>query len=143
MTILLELPYFALAYDPDCACLYATWQGHHNAPSTQASYDLIFWFVRSTGSTKLLNDGLLDQNGWREATNWLAQDCFERLYVEGLTAIAWVLPRDVEASHDTHQLLALLEQPLVATFQDTEAACTWLNQWPKKPMPSSQPLSRH
>ncbi|RZK18634.1 MAG: hypothetical protein EOO56_15720 [Hymenobacter sp.] len=131
MTILIESPLFALAHDPSCACLYATWEGHHTTPITQANYELIFWFVRITGSTKLLNDGLLDQNGWQEATAWLAQDCFRRLAQEGITAVAWVLPRDTEALRDTRKLLALLEQPLVGTFGDSEAAYNWLHQWPR------------
>lgn len=131
MTILVELPHFSLVHDSGCACLYATWQGHHNGPLTQANYELILAAVRHTRSTKLLNDGLLDQNGWHEATAWLAHDCFAQLAHEGLTVVAWVLPRDLDALGDTYRVLALLEQPLVGLFADSEAAYNWLHQWPR------------
>jgi len=131
MTTLIESPHFELVHDPTYACLYATWQGPHDAPVTQVNYELIFWFVRRTRSTKLLNDCLLDQNGWQQLTSWLTQNCFPRLAQEGLTAVAWVLPRDVQALGDTRKVLALLEQPLVGTFDDPEAAYNWLHQWPK------------
>lgn len=131
MTTLVELPHFSLVYDSTHACLYATWQGQHDGPSTQANYELIFKYVCITRSTKLLNDGLLDQNGWKEVTNWLANECFQLLAQEGLAIVAWVLPRNLEAYHDTHKLLLLLERPFVGTFADPEAAYEWLHQWPK------------
>jgi hypothetical protein len=131
MTTLVETPHFSLVHDSNCACLYATWQGHHDGPSTQANYELILQFMQLTSSTKLLNDGLLDQNGWQQVTTWLARDCFQQLVAQGLIAVAWVLPRDPEAYCDTQGILALLEQPLVGLFADSEAAYNWLHQWPR------------
>ncbi len=131
MTILVESPHFELVHDSACACLYATWQGSHDAPVTQANYELIRWYTRFTRSTKLLNDGLHDRNGWQQLTDWLTRDCFPHLAQEGIIAVAWVLPRETEALRDTQKVLALLEQPLVGTFNDSEAAYNWLHQWPK------------
>lgn len=140
MTTLAESPHLTLTHDPDRAGLYATWLGPHGRAATQADYELILQFVRLTRSTKLLSDGLLDQNGWNELTAWLAHDFFRRLAAEGLVALAWVLPRNVEALRDTQQLLALLEQPLAAAFTDPEAAYSWLHRWPRHgehPIPPS------
>ncbi len=138
MTILVESPHLELTHDPARACLYATWHGPHGKADTQADYELVLKHACFTHSTKLLNDGLLDQNGWHELTNWLAHDCFRRLAAQGLLAVAWVLPRNVEALRDTRKLLAELEQPLVATFDDPEAAYSWLHQ---RHRPSARALS--
>lgn len=131
MTTLVELPHFSLVHDSSWACLYATWQGPHDGPLTQANYELILTAVCRTRSTKLLNDGLLDENGWHGVTTWLAHDCFARIAQQGVAAVAWVLPRDLDALGDTHRVLALLEQPLVGLFTDSEAAYNWLHQWPR------------
>lgn len=133
MVTLLESPSFALTHDPQYACLYATWQGHHNIPRTQAQYTLILQFVQSTHSKKLLNDTLLDQDGWMELTNWIAEDCFRHLTEQGLATVAWVLPRNPEALYAARKVLDKLEAPLVATFEDAEAAYKWLQEWPKHP----------
>jgi hypothetical protein len=132
MTTLIESPHFILEHDPDCACLYATWQGHHDALHTHAHYEAILHFVSNTRSRKLLNDGLLDQNGWKELSNWIACACFHQLSCEGLVAAAWVLPRDRQALYDTRVLLNSINRPLIETFWDAEAAYKWLHQWPMR-----------
>lgn len=129
-TILVESPHFDLVHDTSCDCLYATWHGAHGGAVTAENYELILQHVRLTHSTKLLSDGLADQNGWRELTGWLAQDCFLRLSQEGLLAIAWVLPRDTVALYDTQRLLAAISKPLIETFIDPEGAYRWLHKWP-------------
>lgn len=130
MIILYESAQFELLHDSGCDCLYATWLGPHQPDLVLANYEVIFKFIGATGSTKLLNDALLDQDGWEEATAWLAQECFPHLARQGITVVAWVLPRQPQAFHATHHLLSQLKQPLIATFEDAELAYNWLHQPP-------------
>lgn len=133
MTLLEELPHFTLWHDASCACLYATWSGSHSAYSTRVQYGLISKHLQATHSTKLLNDSLLDEDGWQEIIDWLADDCFHALVAEGLTAVAWVLPRHPGGLCDTAKVLTRLHQLgplLVDTFSDAQAAYDWLQRWP-------------
>jgi hypothetical protein len=130
MNTLVESLQFDLVHDPGCGCLYATWRGPHSLTRTQANYELILDSVQATHSQKLLNDTLLDQDGWHELTHWLAQDCFPRLTKQGVVAVAWVLPRNEKALYAARGVLNKLTQPLIETFGDAEAAYTWLQQWP-------------
>lgn len=119
-----------LWHDPTGGCLYATWQGKHPSWSTQVQYLLIQQHLRATGSTKLLNDSLLDEDGWSEAAGWVAEHGFRYLAEAGLQAVAWVLPRQPAAFYDTARVLAQLHQPLVDTFTEAQAAYDWLHRWP-------------
>lgn len=141
MTLLEDFPDFTLWHDPTCACLYATWQGQHAVGRTQAQYTLLREHAQQTGSRKLLNDGLLDENGWSQIVDWIACDGFRRLAEAGVQAVAWVLPRHPTAFYDTVRVLAQLRQPLVDTFTDAQAAYDWLHRWPQAP-PTAPPLSK-
>lgn len=130
MTLLEDTPTFTLWHDASCACLYATWHGKHTSSLTRGQYDLIRWHVRVTSSTKLLNDSLLDEDGWSNLTQWLAKDAFRLLAQDGVQLVGWVLPRHLGALYDTARVLAQLTQPLVDTFIDVQAAYDWLHRWP-------------
>jgi hypothetical protein len=137
MTLLEDFPDFTLWHDATCACLYATWQGTHAPGRTQAQYTLLREHVLATSSHKLLNDGLLDENGWEQVAGWIATQAFRRLAAAGVQAVAWVLPRHPAAFFDTARVLAQVRQPLVDTFTDAQAAYDWLHRWPQ--VPSSTP----
>ncbi len=132
MTLLENFSDFTLWHDPACACLYASWQGVHAPSRTQAQYTLIREHVRDTVSHKLLNDGLLDEDGWAQAAGWVANQGFQSLAEAGVQAVAWVLPRHPAAFYDTARVLAQLRQPLVDTFTDAQAAYDWLHHWPQR-----------
>ncbi|MBJ6141758.1 hypothetical protein [Hymenobacter sp. BT559] len=87
--------------------------------------------MQATHSKRLLNDTLLDQDGWQELTNWIAQDCFLLLAQQGLAMAAWVLPRNREALYAARKVLDKITEPLVETFDDAEAAYVWLHRWPE------------
>lgn len=131
MKLLEDFPDFSLWHDATCACLYATWQGVHAPGRTQAQYTLIREHVQATSSRKLLNDGLLDQNGWAQVADWIATQGFGRLAAAGVQAVAWVLPRHPAAFFDTARVLTQVRQPLVDTFMDAQAAYDWLHRWPQ------------
>jgi hypothetical protein len=125
--LLEESPHFTLGHEPATACLYASWQGRHTSEPTRADYQLILRQVRATHSTRLLNDCLLDEDGWRELINWLAEDYFKHLAKAGIRAVAWVLPKNPQAFCATYQVLTRVQQPLIDTFADPEAAYRWLH----------------
>lgn len=137
MTLLEDFSDFILWHDATCACLYATWQGAHAPGRTQAQYTLLREHVLATGSRKPLNDGLLDENGWEQVTDWIAAQGFQHLAAAGVQAVAWVLPRQPAAFFDTARVLTQVRQPLVDTFTDAQAAYDWLHRWPR--VPSSPP----
>jgi hypothetical protein len=138
MTLLENFSDFTLWHDATCACLYATWQGEHAPGRTQAQYTLILEHVHATGSRKLLNDGLLDEDGWEQVADWIAVHGFRRLAAAGVQAVAWVLPRHPAAFFDTARVLAQVRQPLVDTFTDAQAAYDWLHRWPQVPLTTPQ-----
>lgn len=129
LRLLLNTPTLLLLYDPACACLYATWYPVPAPQAALANYQNILTQVRQTHSKKLLNDCLLDQNGWHEAVRWITDTCFEQLAEAGLRTVAWVLPQQEEAMRDTHLLLQHTDSLLVDTFIDAESAYTWLRRW--------------
>lgn len=135
MTLLEDFPDFTLWHDATCACLYATWQGAHAPGRTQAQYTLLREHVLATGSRKLLNDGLLDENGWEQVADWIAAQGFRHLAAAGVQAVAWVLPRHPAAFFDTARVLTQVRQPLVDTFTDAQAAYDWLHRWPQASPP--------
>lgn len=130
MTLLEDFPDFNLWHDASCFCLYATWRGKHSSAQTREQYNLIREHLLSTRSTKLLNDGLQDEDGWHTAACWLADEGLRRLAEDGMQIIAWVLPQHPGAFFDTAQVLARAQQPLVDTFTDAQAAYDWLHRWP-------------
>lgn len=130
MELLENSPNFTLWHDSTCACLYAAWHGYHSASQTQAQYHLIQRHLQLTQSSKLLHDGLLDEDGWAAITRWLADDYFQVLASEGLQALAWVLPRQPAAFYDTARVVTRLPKPLLDTFTDVQAAYDWLHRWP-------------
>ncbi|RZL15659.1 MAG: hypothetical protein EOO62_03405 [Hymenobacter sp.] len=141
MQLLEDFPHFSLWHDPSCDCLYASWWGEHTGIVTRVQYDLIRWHLRVTSSTKLLNDSLLDQNGWSQVTCWLANDGLRLLARDGLQIIAWVLPQHAGAFFDTARVLAQAKEPLIDTFTDAQAAYDWLHRWPLGPSTAPTPTS--
>lgn len=139
MTLLEDFPDFSLWHDPSCACLYATWRGIHGSRRTQAQYTLLREYVLDTGSTKLLNDSLLDEDGWSQLTQWIAKQGFSQLAAAGLQVVAWVLPRQPTAFYDTARTLSQVRGLLIDTFTDAQAAYDWLHRWPSLPEAASAP----
>ncbi len=131
MKTLLETPDFSVVHDAPNQWLYLTWRGAHSPASTRHRCDQILAYARQTGSPLLLNDSSQDLDGWGGLTDWIALDFLEELAASGVRAVAWVLPANLRARTDSEIVLlrrhlAGLDQPLVDTFGDLEAAHTWL-----------------
>ncbi|RZK33629.1 MAG: hypothetical protein EOO61_14985 [Hymenobacter sp.] len=123
---------FSLFHDPLHNWLHARWVGRKNAEVMRQNYTEILQQVHQLKCLKLLNDSSEDQDGWSELTTWLANNCFPELSQSGIQAVAWVLPKDVQAYRHTQQVLALTKVPLVDVFQDVDAAHEWLQKWPRQ-----------
>ena len=126
MKTLTDTPGLTIAYDAAHHWLHLTWRGAHDEDTSKAACLLILEKIRLTASTKILNDATLDLDGWSELTRWIAQDYLLALADAGVSAIAWVVPHNLRARIDTHNVMARQTRPLVDTFSDAEAAYHWL-----------------
>lgn len=131
MQTLVEQPSFTILHDPTTNWLHVTWQGRHTAPSAQHCCEAILAHVQRAGSTKILNDGSQDLDGWGPAVAWAQQEFFPQLAAAGVVAWAWVIPRDLRAHTDVNKLLAASPRLVVDAFTDVESACHWLQAFPK------------
>lgn len=121
-------PGFTVLHDPALACLHVLWQGPHSAAAIRTYCAQVLEQVARTRSIRILNDGLLDLNGWQAAVQWVRQQQLPQLAVHGVVAIAWVLPQDIRAQTHVRQAMAGVTHPLMDTFRDVESAHTWLRQ---------------
>lgn len=131
MQTLFEDSDLTITYDRDHQWLYTAWRGGRSPEASMEYCQLLLEKIWSTGSTCLLNDGSQDLNGWGEMTRWLRQNFFQTLTTSGVSAVAWVLPRDLRARADVNQVMAQRDEaslgwPAVDTFSDVEAAYQWL-----------------
>ena len=133
MEMLITRVGFTIMHDLARNWLYLTWRGVHGENESRACCLLILAQVRRTGSTKILNDATYDLDGWGKLAGWIGDDFFRALADSGVTAIAWVVPRDLQARIDTEKVLHHYQRPVVDAFADTEAAYAWLQNLPDYP----------
>ena len=126
MQTLFEQPGFSILYDADNCWLYVTWQGRHTGPASRECCEAILKQVHATRSSKILNDGSLDLDGWGDIASWVGQDFFDLLADNGVLAVAWVMPHNLRGLTDVNKVLAAITRPMVGTFADMEAAYSWL-----------------
>lgn len=121
---------FAIAHDAKVNCLYVMWRGTQTAEGTQAKCALLLQQVKRHRIRYLLNDSSQSLDGWHEVGRWLEMDFFPLLANNGIRAIAWVNAKDWPARTATSQVLRHTTRPLLDTFDDVEAAHTWLSSLP-------------
>ena len=130
MQLLVDTPGFTVLHDAGLTCLHVLWRGPHAAAVIRRCCGEVLRQVARTRSTRILNDGLLDLDGWQQAVHAIRQETFPQLAAHGVVAIAWVLPQDIRAQTHVHQAIACVPRPLMDTFRDVESAYTWLRQFP-------------
>lgn len=138
MQVVVDSPAFSISHDATLRCLHVTWRGPHSASFIRAYCTEVLVQVGRTASTRILNDGLLDLDGWQQAVQWIRQVTFPQLAAQGVVAIAWVLPHDLRAQTHVQQAIAHLPRPLMDTFRDVESAYAWLQRIPAPPATGSQ-----
>lgn len=135
MQTLFEDSNLTITYDGDHDWLLTAWRGKRTPEASKEYCRLLLKKIQSTGSTCVLNDSSQDQDGWGEMTRWLGQDFLKNLTANGVSAVAWVLPRNLRARADVNQAMAQADMvmtqagtnwPAVDTFTDVEAAYEWL-----------------
>lgn len=130
LTPLLDTPSFTIEYDPALRCLCTTWRGTHDPVATLMRCNQLLDYARHTQARWVLNDSSQSLDGWQEVAQWLGLNYFPRLADAGIRAVAWVNARDWPARAHMAQMLHLVEQPLLDTFDDVEAAYGWLQTLP-------------
>lgn len=128
MQTLFEDSDLTITYDRDHEWLLTAWRGKRTPEASKEYCRLLLEKIRATGSTCVLNDSSQDLDGWGEMTRWLGQNFFCKLTTSGVSAVAWVLPRDLRARTDVNQVMtqAGANWPTVDTFADVESAYAWL-----------------
>lgn len=128
MQTLFENSDLTITYDQDHDWLLTAWRGKRTPEASQHYCQLLLEKIRGTRSTCVLNDSSQDQDGWGEMTRWLGQNFFQKLTTSGVSAVAWVLPHNLRARADVHQVMsqAGTNWPTVDTFADVESAYAWL-----------------
>ncbi|NVO33340.1 hypothetical protein [Hymenobacter lapidiphilus] len=133
METLLETPRLVISYDEANDWLHLLWRGSHNPSDEKTCIMEVLEKIRLTQATRVLNDSTLDEDGWSELTYWIANDFMPQVADAGVVAAAWVMPDNLQARIDVHNVLVHVSRPLIDTFLDAEAAYKWLKTEPTAP----------
>ena len=123
---LFETPNFTIAHDDLHHWLYISWRGEHDCTAVITGCILILRHIEQTKSQKILNDSSQVLDGWSEVTRWVGEAFFQELADHGVRAVAWVKAEDWPAQAAINEAMQYVSQPLADTFDDTVAACRWL-----------------
>lgn len=126
MELLYDAADLTIMHDRTQGWLYITWEGVHALHAARRCCEEILMHVQATGSTKILNDGSQDCDGWSELAGWLANEFFCQLATSGVVAVAWVTPHNLQAHATMNKVLQAVTRPNVLDFKDVESAYTWL-----------------
>ncbi|TGE20533.1 hypothetical protein E5K00_21300 [Hymenobacter aquaticus] len=124
---LVDDPGIYIGYDAVNQWLYVDWKGEHTQDSSQAACLLMLENLRQYPCHKILNDNSSITRTTVQLTEWGAWWLSEMLRA-GLRYIAWVFPRDFAARQASEQVLALIQKPVVGTFDDVASAYVWLQR---------------
>jgi hypothetical protein len=119
----------AISYDHTNQWLYADWHGEHNQETSREACVLLLEQLRRYPTTKILNDNSRIVQTTVEMSEWGAWWLGE-MRAAGLAALAWVYPRNFVAREATDAVLARIQQPVIATFNDVASAYFWLQAQP-------------
>ena len=128
MFLLLDTPSISISFDSVERWLYAEWKGPQDLQSVQWGALEMLRFLKQEGCSRILNDNRLVTSIWADAAEWGGRIWFPQMVDAGLQYFAWIyspnaysrLSTDLTLAHTTADL------PLVATFDNLEAAAAWL-----------------
>ena len=117
-------------YLPKQNCLHVQWLGHHDADTALEGCKNILELVRTTNSTRLLNDSSEAFGEWRELAQWIGATFVPQLQAAGIEAIAWVNAMDWPARSCVASSMHYLREPAVVAFEfdELDAAHEWLRE---------------
>ena len=126
---LLEEPHMAIAYDDRNEWLVADWRGDQDFASVQRGCGEMLRLLAQQRCHKVLNDNTHVTSMWSDAAEWGGREWFPAMTAAGLRYFAWVYSPNVYSRLSTDLMLQFAAgNPVVATFNDVEAARAWLSQ---------------
>ena len=128
MSLLLDTPSISISFDSVENWLYAEWKGPQNLQSVQWGALEMLRLLEQERCYRVLNDNRLVTTIWADAAEWGGRVWFPQMTAAGLYYLAWIyspntysrLSTDLTLAHTTGEL------PVVATFDNIEAAADWL-----------------
>lgn len=142
MQLLYDAADLTITHDATQGWLHVTWHGVHSGWSAMACCEEILAQVRATKSTRILNDGSQDCDGWGELVGWLVADFFPRLATSGISDLAWVTPYNLQAHATVNRVIEAVTSLNATAWEDVASACAWLHQVKKRAeaAPTTLPL---
>ena len=114
-----------ISYDHANQWLYADWYGEHSQETSREACVLLLEQLRLHPTPKILNDNSRIIQTTVEMSEWGAWWLGE-MRMAGLAALAWVYPRNFAAREATNAVLAHIQHPVIATFDEVASAYLWL-----------------
>lgn len=138
LQLLTETDHISLYLDDVNDWLYVDWQGDITLPIVQSSCMTISKYFLQGSYTKVLNDNTNVLSLGPDVSPWLAQEYLPYIVMGGIEYMAWVYSPNMSTQCYTDLALYDLVAPVVALFDDTATACTWLKSAKFKPSASAK-----
>jgi hypothetical protein len=123
---LFEASYLSVWHDGDNHWLYVEWKGEQSLDVIRDGCNYALQHLPLSNYTKVLNDSTQATGNWAEAAQWLGKQLFPQLATTGLTYMAWVYATDFNSRFAIDSTLRCATGLTIVTFDDLDAACSWL-----------------
>ena len=125
--VILKESYFSITHNQEDNWLYILWEGEQTEETLLRGSEHMLTCVKSTGSTKLINDSSNFTQTWPKLINWWADNYAPRLQAAGIEYLAWIYG-DNNIIKPTADAILKKEKSdiLVMVFDNLRTAETWL-----------------
>lgn len=125
--VVFQESYFSIIHNQEDNWLYVSWQDNQTEETLLRGSEHMLKWVKSTGSTKLINDSSNFTQTWPNLINWWAENYAPRLQEAGLEYFAWIYG-DKNVIKPTADAILQKEKSdiLVMVFDNLKTAETWL-----------------
>ena len=125
--LILDKSFVSIYYNATENWLYIQWKGDQTEETLLRGSEQMLECVKSTGSTKLINDSSNFTQTWPNLINWWAENYAPRLQEAGLEYFAWIYG-DKNIIKPTADAILQKEKSdiLVMVFDNLKTAETWL-----------------
>ena len=120
--------FFEIDHDDENRCLHVNWKGYQTDNSVKDGVNCLIDLMTKHQVFSVLNDNTNTLGIWIGVAGWLVFDALPRARKAGMTSFAHVYgpSRFSRVSADAALLLLNRSAPDIRTFEDTQAAKTWL-----------------
>lgn len=124
--LLRETACVSIYYDSLNEWLFLDWEGELTLPAVQtACLEIAHCFLPRPYARVLNSNAQVTGMSWSVAA-WLASDFLPHLTLAGVTQVAWVCSSSLRGRYVVQTVLNWLPGPAVTSFDDLDAAVTWL-----------------